>query len=88
MYLVEAEGALTKKTHGDDDMSKYMPCEDANLQANNGAALAIPVPTFMIFLTPYKMCKNGILTEKDSPLLRSSNLIPARPHDSPHSKHY
>lgn len=50
-------------------MSKYMPCKDANLQANNGVALAIPVPTFMIFLTPYKMCKSGILTEKDSPPL-------------------
>ena len=50
-----------------------MPCKDANLQANNGVALAIPVPTFMIFLTPYKMCKSGILTEKDSPpLLRPS----------------
>lgn len=46
-----------------------MPCKDANLQANNGVALAIPVPTFMIFLTPYKMCKSGILTEKDSPPL-------------------
>lgn len=67
--------AQTKKTHGGDDMSKYMPCKDANLQANNGVALAIPLPTFMIFLTPYKMCKNGILTEKGQPpplLLKSS----------------
>jgi hypothetical protein len=47
-------------------MSKCMPRNDANLQANNGVALAIPVPTFMIILTPYKMCKSGILTEKDS----------------------
>lgn len=60
-------------------MSKYMPRKYGNLQANNGVALAIPVPTFMIFLTPYKMCKSGILTEKDSlppaEIVKTSSLL-------------